>query len=244
MTPFDTCALCPRLCRDRCPVATGAAWEAAVPAQIAAVARGWSVAPDTTPEALAREAVTACVDCGACRDACHLHRPLPEALRELRRQIAPGPPPEPLRPIEGGPAEWVAIEADERPLAAALSRVSGRPVGRWVTHDRLGVNGIESPSWTEHARSLRERAVGLRLATVDGGVMRALAQAGVSADWANEWVGRPAEGIGSCVTGGERPLGCCGGAPPWVWAHPAHAARVGRSFVRRAGGAVVAGGTL
>jgi hypothetical protein len=234
VTPFDTCSLCPRLCRDACPVATGASREAAVPAVIAGVLRDWRLG--RASDELASEAATLCLDCGGCESACHLHRPLPQQLREVRRALVTAPRPAPLQPIEGE-GDLVAVEADERPLAAVLAKRLGRPVRRWPTADRLGASSIEGPAFADHARRLREAAAGRKVVVADGGSARALAAAGIAASWAHEWVERRVEGcVGSCVAGGDRPLRCCGGAAPLAWRHPADARRVARTFAARMDG--------
>lgn len=229
-TSFDTCSLCPRLCRSACPVATGTGRELAAPAWIGTVLRDWErgVASDDD----ARYVATLCVDCGGCRDLCHLHVPLPELLRTVRARLVAPPPPAPLAPIVG--SGDVVVEADERPLAAILARRSGRTVARWPTPDRLGVHAIEAPDWSSHAAAIRA-AVGARtVVTQDGGVARALDAAGVGYQWASSWLGETdAADVGSCATGGVRPLACCGGAGPLAAHHPDDAARVGDRFVER-----------
>lgn len=230
MTRFDTCSLCPRLCRDACPVATGSAREATVPAWIGATLREWELG--RLPDAAALEAATACVDCGGCRDNCHLHVPLPEYLRTVRARLDVLPPPAPLAPIEGTGA-WIAVETDERPLAALLaSRLAGG-VRRWPTVDRLGVAALESPSWVRHAPLLRAAVGASPVVVADGGAAQALAAAGVEVTWAHVAVGESEVRVGSCAAGGERPLRCCGAAGPLLRHHPDDALRVARRFAER-----------
>jgi hypothetical protein len=239
VSDLDTCVLCPRLCRDACPVATGSAREAAVPTWIATTLREWEAG--RLPAAIAREAATLCTDCGACRAACHLDRPLPERLRRARAELCEAPAIEPLRPIEGTGAR-VAVEADERPLAAVLSRRIGAPVRRWPTGDRLGVAAVEHATFAHRGAAIREALGGLEVVVADGGVARALGAAGVPFVWVHDLVPglRAADTVGSCACGGERPLACCGGAGPLARHHPDDAARVARMFVERGGGGVLA----
>lgn len=239
MSGLDACVLCPRLCRDACPVATGSAREAAVPTWIATVLREWEAR--RLPASVAREAVTLCTDCGACRDACHLDRPLPELLRRARAELLEAPATEPLGPITGA-GDLVAIEADERPLAALLATRLGRPVRRWETADRLGVAAVEHPVFVHRARAIREALGPLQAVVADGGVATALAAAGVAFRWVHDLVPglRGADVVGSCACGGARPLACCGGAGPLSRYHPDDAARVARMFVERGGTGVLA----
>lgn len=239
MSGLDTCVLCPRLCRNACPVATGSAREAAVPTWIATVLREWEAG--RLPASVAREAATLCTDCGGCRDACHLDRPLPELLRRARAALLEAPAMEPLRPITGA-GELVAVEADDRPLAALLAARLGRPVRRWCTGDRLGVAAIEHASFAQRGAAIREALGPLHAVVADGGVAAALSAAGASFRWVYELVPglRTDDTVGSCACGGERPLACCGGAGPLARHHPADAARVAERFVERGGGGVLA----
>jgi len=234
---MNTCALCPRLCRPACPVATGSQREAAVPANIARVLVDWDRG-GASPE-LAAQAVTLCTDCGACKDWCHLDIPLPEVLRECRAELLPEPLVEPLRPSEGE-GRCLVVEADGRPVAEALSRRLGEPVRRWFTADQLGVAAVDHPSWPHRARELRA-AVGTAeiVVTVDGGVARALEAAEVPFQWLHEVLPELAQGHGSCQTGGERPLACCGAGGPLRHHHPEDARRVGKAWLARADGQAV-----
>jgi hypothetical protein len=227
---FDTCSLCPRLCRDGCPVATGSAREATVPAWIASTLREWELG--RLDDNAAIEAATACVDCGGCRDHCHLHVPLPEYLRTVRAKLVAPPPIAPLAPIEGEGA-WVAVETDDRPLAALLARKLGLAVRRWPTVDRLGADATESAVWAQHAPRIRAAVGASSVVVADGGAAHALGAAGVAVTWAHVLVGETEEHVGSCAAGGDRPLRCCGAAGPLVRHHPDDALRVARLFASR-----------
>ncbi|MCB9687208.1 MAG: hypothetical protein H6735_19365 [Alphaproteobacteria bacterium] len=231
MSAWDTCRVCPRLCRDGCPVATGSAREAAVPTWIATTLHGWQAGTVSAEDAAA--SATLCTDCGACQEHCHLHRPVPELLRDARRQLVPAPAMTPLRGVDGA-AQVVAVCADERDLAAVLESRLGQPVARLRTDDALGVAAIEHPSFDARASELRDRLAGRVVAVVDGGVARALVGARVAFRWAWDLVGDPApDMVGSCATGGPRPLACCGAAGPLRRHHPEDAARVARLFAQR-----------
>lgn len=228
----DTCSVCPRLCRPACPVASGSGREAAVPALIAATLVEWR--DGRLLAALAAEAATLCTDCGACQAHCHIDRPLPEILRRARAELVACPPMEPLRPIEGQGAT-IAVEADERPLAAALARHLGRPIRRWVTRDRLGVAAVEHREWASRAVELRAWVEGVEVVVADGGVAHALAAAGVPFRWLVDLVPALGGGIASCrAPGASPPTACCGAGGPLQRHHPEDALRVGRFWLTRA----------
>lgn len=228
---WSTCALCPRLCRTSCPVATGSAREAAVPTLIASAMLAYERGKMSREEAA--EAVSLCTDCGACQRRCHIDRPLPQALRDARRRLLNAPPIEPLRTLEGE-GDWVAIEADERPLAQALAKQLGQPVRRWRTGDRLGVGAVEHAVWERQAARLRSHVGDGRVVVADGGVAHALSASGIGFSWLHEVVRGLPLGDGSCRTDGDRPLACCGAAGPLPLHHPEEAERVGRMWLARA----------
>lgn len=228
---FDTCALCPRLCRPSCPVTTGSQREAAVPAVIAGVLLSYK--HGRLDAATAAEAATLCTDCGACQAHCHLDRPLPEALRAARRELTACPPFEPLRPIEGK-GKLLAIEADDRGFAKALARRLGEPVRRWPTADRLGVAAIEYAEFAPRLSEIRMALGDAEVVVADGGVAEVLRKAKIPHRWLHEVLPDLAIGCGSCrVDGPERPLGCCGGAGPLRMHHPEDAERVARAWLAR-----------
>jgi len=234
VTPFDTCMLCPRLCRTACPVATGAAREAAVPSQLASVLRDWR--RGEVGDAIAREAATLCVDCGACQQLCHLHRPLPRLLAEVRSELLSAEAPEPVRPIEGE-ADWVAVEFDDRAWASALARRLKRPVARLRTRDGLGERALEAGAHEAHFRSVAHRLRGLQVVVADGASARVVTHLGLPHRWLHELIDAD-EGVGSCVADGAAgPMACCGAAGPLSRHHPDDAAAVGRHWLRREPGA-------
>jgi Fe-S oxidoreductase len=231
MTDWDTCALCPRLCRTVCPVATGSAREAAVPTLMATALRAHEQGRLDRQHAVA--AATLCTDCGACQSRCHIDRPLPQFLREFRGQHVTAPSVEPLQPILGEGLR-VAIESDERPFAAVLARHLGEPVRRWSTGDRLGVALVEHPGWSRWASELRRHASSHPIVVVDGGVAEALTAASISFEWLHQVVRGLPVGDRSCRQDGERPLACCGAAGPLLTHHPEEAHRVGKHWLQRA----------
>lgn len=230
------CVLCPRLCRTACPVATGSSREAAVPAMIAGVLHEWR--EGRLPASMAAEAATLCTDCGACQDLCHIHQPLPALIVAARTELLPPPSIEPLRPSTGV-GDLVAVEADDRPWAAALAASLGKRVARWVTADGLGVEAVGWPMWEARAAALVARAAGKTIVVADGGSARALREAGVSVVWLHTLVPEAREGCGSCETDGPTPIACCGGAGPLAAHHPEDAGRVAAWWLERAGTAEV-----
>lgn len=211
---LSTCALCPRLCRHACPVASMTGREAAVPAQLAGVLWGWSAGRVSDDVAL--QAATLCVDCGACQDACHLHRPLPELLQQARQQLAPSPPC-PEGPVVQGAGRLVAVETDARRWADALAARTGEPAARLEGGEALAGVVPGAPGWDRYLAKVRQ-AFGERVAVVaHGGAHRVMVQAGVQVVWLDERV----EGLGplraSCAPGRG---GCCGGAGPLAEHHP------------------------
>ena len=231
---ISTCALCPRLCRPACPVTVGTGREAATPTAIAGAVLQAERGRWTNSQVAA--AVTLCTDCGACEDHCHIGSPLPETLREWRRKLLPEPPVEPLQGIEGI-GDWVAVEADERPLARVAAQVLGEAVRCWRTGDALGVAAVEHPGWEARAEAIRAKTSGLRVLVHDGGVAQALDAAGVGYAWlaaAADLQG--AVGSCRCATTQPGPLACCGGAGPLPRHHPEDASRVGRWWLSRRSG--------
>ena len=224
MGELDTCMLCPRLCRSACPVATGTGREAATPSWIATVVRAWE--RGTVSEALAREAVALCTDCGACQEHCHLHRPLPELLRRARASLDPRPLPEPPPPPDG---QALLVVADDRQWDSVRERVGADAV--WRVPSRFGEEAVRlgerhPPAWVE---ALRAR----RIITPDGGIATVMRLHDLPYVWVADELGDP--GCGSCAHGGGGPLACCGAAGPLARVHPPDAVRVARTWARRGG---------
>lgn len=228
---WSTCALCPRLCRSACPVATGTGREAATPAIIAAAVFDYQRGRMSREDVV--EHLSLCTDCGGCQEHCHLHMPLPQALRELRGELLDRPAVRPLGRVEGK-ARMVAVESDERPLARALEEVLGHPVARLKTRDHLGVAAIEHPSVERHLDSLKQLLRDRDPVVIDGGVAQVLEAAGLRFRWLRDVVRDLPGGHRSCRQGSEGPLRCCGGAGPLVDHHPEDARRVGRLWLERA----------
>lgn len=235
-TAFDTCALCPRLCRVACPVATLTAREAAVPTQIAEVLRGWR--EGRVSDALARASVTLCVDCGRCQERCHIDQPLPAALREARRELLGAKAPTTLSPIVGA-SKVVAVLTDDRDWSAALAVHRRAPVALWRTADQLGETARGGPGWQAHLDAVRAQASGRELVVAHGAVAVVLGEAGVPYRWLHEVLGREEVRCG-CAGPGDGGPSCCGGAGPLAEHHPADAARMARKWLAAGPDRVVA----
>lgn len=233
MNPLDTCSLCPRLCRNACPVAT--VTEAGTPSTLARVLLDHALGRVTAHVAVA--AATSCTDCGGCHDACALGRPLPTLLAAARDRLGVAPVPAPLAPVDGD-ASPVVVEPDERPLAAAVARRLGRPVAAWPTRDWLGADVLGHAGAAAHVARVRA-AVGKRpLWVIDGGSARVGRAAGIEVHWLDEALGGTSPGAGSCARDGHRPFGCCGAAGPLRTHHPEEAAAIARAWRGRSPGTV------
>lgn len=233
MKVIERCSLCPRLCRTACPVATGAAREAAVPAQIASAVLAWR--QGRLPSEAVRDAVTSCVDCGACQDLCHLHVPLPEALSTLRRELGTAPPPPKLVDPEPG-AVLLVVTRDEESLLPryqeAVAAAIGEQVGRWRAPENLGEGSLEHRAARRHLDDVRAMAGGRRVVTAHRGVSRVLGLAGVRCVELWDLVGlTPPVGCGDPAA----PIACCGGRRPFARQHEQDAARMARHWVAREG---------
>jgi hypothetical protein len=229
---LETCALCLRLCRSACPVATATGREAATPTRLAEAALQWR--RGRMSDELAREALSLCTDCGGCGSFCHIGQPLPEALRAARAELTPAPVVAPLPSIEGD-ATIVAVESDARAWSDALSRHLGAPVARWRTSDALGA-GLRGrgAAWSLRAAALRSSAEGRDLVVHDGDVAAALKDAGIAFRWLQDVLGVAC--TGSCSAPGARGEGparvvCCGGAGPLREAWPSDARRLAARWV-------------
>lgn len=232
MTEFDVCALCPRLCRSACPVATGAAREAATPTALAGMLRDEALG--RVDRELAGRAAALCTDCGACQAHCMLSRPLPAQLRAARARLLGPPPLAPLAPIQGS-GDLIAVETDARPWGEWLCAALGAPVRRWVTADALGVEAIEHQVFAERAAEVATRVGDATVVTSDGGVARVLARAAVRFEWL---VDRVPEAVAAgarrgCAEGGVVGVACCGAAGPLCRVHPEDAVRVADLVARR-----------
>ena len=223
-TPFDTCALCPRLCRVACPVATHSAREAAVPSVIAEVLRAHL--QGRVSRELAAEAATLCVDCDACHEHCHLGVPLSQAIRTLRHEVAPLGPLPALPSVEGS-ARLVAIQTDSRAWSEALSARIGEPVATMLAPKALAVAWRDCPDWSVRLQALRACLDGRVPVVSHGGAAQVLAAAEIEYRWVHEVAGLTdlALNVG-CRVDGCKTSPCCGGGGSLAPHHPEDAARM------------------
>ncbi len=224
MGDFDTCTLCPRLCRSACPVVTGAAREAAAPSWIATALREWEQGRLSDDEALA--AAVLCTDCGACTEHCHIGVPLPEYIRQRRAKLAPADLPE---EPEVPPGKTLLIVRDQRDWAPIAQRLDAVV---WRIREGMGEAAVRQGR--RYSTSWSEQLLGRRLVTSDGGVGYVLGAHGVAFDWLHELIGDES-GVGSCCVPGMTEMACCGGAGPLAKYHPDDAARVGQTWAERCG---------
>ncbi len=229
MAPFDTCSLCPRLCRSACPVATGSGREAAVPTWIATVLRDWERG-DVSDE-LARSASTLCVDCGACREHCHLDRPLPASLAAVRARLLPAPPLPTLPAVPEGEGTLV-VTSDPRDIGPALRRLISPDVRVWRVPDGLGTERLDHGLPQAHVSEVQRACRGVSVLVCSGAIAEVLDACGISYAWLHERIAVEVA-CGSCRAGGPRGLACCGAAGPLPRYHEDDANRVGRLFAAR-----------
>lgn len=223
----QTCSVCPRLCRHACPVAVGTGREAATPTALAGALVDYGRGLLDAADALG--AATLCVDCGACQDACHIDRPLPELLREARAMLEPEPalPPLPTIPLDGVDVVLEVTEGD----AATWAAEHAPSAHRVTCPHALGVVAVEHPVFLRRAAALRRLLDGRTVYSQDGAIHEVLARADVPVRWCLT----PATSIGSCQcsTGQAPPMACCGARGPLSRHHPRAAERVARAFARR-----------
>ncbi len=121
-----SCAICPRLCRDVCPVAVHAGRDDLVPSEKMRAVAGLMGAAAGVADG---ERLMACTDCGACTEHCLLQIPVASWLDAGRERwlaheagaLPPPPPDDPLPP---------AIEADQiEPGTWLLTTCGGAPDG-------------------------------------------------------------------------------------------------------------------
>lgn len=242
---YDLCTFCPRLCRHVCPVAVGSAREAATPTSM--MSGPWMHAAGLLGATDAGALAALCTSCGACTAHCHLHRPVSDLLAEARADLLPPARAADLEEVEGD-ADWIAVEADDRPWAALAAARLGRPLARLRTTDHLGEALLDHPeAFAAHAAALRERVGQRALVVADLGCLRVARAAGLPALHlaellpllGDEPVFHPCQGP---RLDGEAPpeaLACCGAAPPLSIWHPEIATEVARAAVRHLDGNAV-----
>jgi ferredoxin len=164
--------------------------------------------------------VTLCTGCGACQEHCHLHEPLPDAIRAAWGRLLPAVTPTVATSGEG---RYAVIETDARAWGPALAA----HLGESVVSVRLDGSGVV---WSDLARQALLDAIGDRIPVVaDGGTAEVLE--GVDGVvWLHQLVPETAVGRGSCRVDGVKPTACCGGAGPLAEHHPDTAARVARAW--------------
>ncbi len=113
------CVVCPRLCRDACPVSVHAGRDDLVPSEKmrSAAAVFGAGALGIWPERLA-----ACTGCGACTEQCLLSVPVASWLAHARDRSGSAEPPQDVGPdaprLDAPPTVWLATCADTPPIDA------------------------------------------------------------------------------------------------------------------------------
>ena len=128
----ETCALCPRLCRHVCPVASGTALESATPTAI----MGLILDADKN-NTLAASAIDLCTRCGACEEHCGVEQPVQHILASARTQLH-GAAPTWSPPAIKGHHQTVAVICTANDWSSDLEAVTGQPLAVVHTPDHLG----------------------------------------------------------------------------------------------------------
>ncbi len=160
MDPATTCALCPKLCRYACPVATACGDETAVPTAMGALIllRRAGALGDTPEQA---RPLYRCTSCGACAVPCDLDVDVPAFLGPERERVwsAGAAPAEVVRVADrvarGDPPDGRA--GHHRDLEGP--RFGGRGVVLWPGCALVGA----SPEAVERTRRLLERVLGVEV---------------------------------------------------------------------------------
>jgi ferredoxin len=219
---FETCALCPRLCRHVCPVAVATGREAATPT--AMMTQLWDHLRGAGSADLARSAAHLCTSCGACTTACKLDRPVGDLLATARAELSEALPDLEL-PVPTGEGRWTAVEADERTWGPALSAHLNEPVAVLRAHQRLGASWAEHPEFGPWADRLRAHLAGRSLVVADGDLAMVCRRARIDHVLLSDLIPAPAGSpIAGCTLPGDNQGPCCGAIPSLGRHHPQAAA--------------------
>lgn len=151
------CSVCPRLCRDVCPVAVHGQREDFIPSE---KMRGVAAAFGHSAGVADPERLLACTDCGACSAYCLLSIPVAPWLAQARKhldvvvQSAPGDPPAPAVASSDLPENTVILpvccaseDPAQRRVRAAPAQTEGAPdAGLRVTPGRPPGHDAKPPS--------------------------------------------------------------------------------------------------
>jgi fumarate reductase (CoM/CoB) subunit B len=135
---YALCLYCPSLCRHACPVATARGDDTRSPWGLMSLASHLE-AGRVAPDASIAEALTGCVNCGACSAACAYDNPVGEALVQARAWLheAGFPAPVPDHAAAGGSGTTAYL-----PLAAR----SDAPDGAAIASDAPVIEALRARS--------------------------------------------------------------------------------------------------
>ena len=238
---IDTCALCPRLCRHRCPVAVATGMESTTPTAIMTQL----VLSRHHEDTHSKLAVDLCTRCGECEDACGVDQPVVQLLDEARTKLQPTPAPWQAPAIEGSGSN-VAIICGEFDWSGKISKALGGPLARLVTTDHLGeAHRIRTDTRDDIARQLKALMMDKKAITSCHTCRIALEEAGADVVMLGSFLGEPGTsprwrtcqcepgpGVDTVVT-------CCGARAPLNTSHPELAQQMARSVKRRLDGQAV-----
>lgn len=239
-TDLSTCALCPRLCRDQCPVSIGSGREATTPTSIMTTVLMAKNNADLQSQAA--QAVDLCTRCGQCTSACGLDMPVVDMLDKARTLLQPAPGPW-VPPIIKGNARQVAIISGDIDWAPALAKVLNEDVAVLHTDDFLGAaHQWRTDTKEAHTALLKQLFQHRTAITADHTCAQVIDTTDIPTESLHSLL--PAQNMPhwrSCHEPNEgRAIQtitkCCGAAGPLQTAHPDIANEVGRDVARRLDG--------
>ena len=237
----DTCALCPRLCRHRCPVSIATGLESTTPTAIMSSLVMSSHNDDTT----ASLSIDLCTRCGECEAACGIDQPVVDLLDNARVQhqtkIDPWVP-----PTIRGEEDHVAILCAGTDWTKGLEKYTPIKLARLFTDDHLGeLHSIRPDTKNALFEQLKGLLADRTAITTCKTCLTTLQAAGCSASHISQFIGddgslpkwrtcrcKPGHGVQTNVT-------CCGARAPLSTSHPEVANMVANDLRRRLDGQAV-----
>lgn len=237
---IDICALCPSLCRHKCPVAVGTGIESTTPTAIFSTI--WSAQSQGRHVDLAARAVDLCTQCGHCEDACGVNQPVLALLAEARTTLQPRPEPWSAPQINGR-AKTVAVICTEDDWTANIAQATGRPIASMVTADHLGeLHRARTDTADDAIKILSEQFRGRTAITACHTCAEALESASIAVETLDSLIPRrpsvatwrscrclPAPGVNTVQR-------CCGARGPLSTSHPELSDSMAEALVRRLDG--------
>lgn len=237
----DTCALCPRLCRHRCPVSIATGIESATPTAIMTqlvLSRG----NDNTHVA---QAIDLCTRCGQCEDACGVDQTVIALLDHARTKHQPRPDPW-VSPEIHGTSDQVAVICGDFDWTPTLSTMMTVDLSHLHTSDHLGeLHRIRTDTIASTLQQLGALFQERTAITSCHTCRIALEEAGVTttrlSDLLDDQSAAPRWRTCQCEpgTGLSTLVTCCGARAPLSTSHPTLATSVARDVKRRLDGQAV-----